>query len=144
MSLTFSTSILKATAVGVFAVAALAGCGSLPDLGAPAPASGPLAGVRDGETVLRPGQTLSIALTGASGTGYAWRLDSFDETILARGEPFGAVVATAANRPGGPAETRWVFTAAKRGQTTLTFAYARPWEARSRPAETAHYRIIVR
>jgi len=148
MPLPFPASVLKAAAVGGLAITALAACGSLPDLGGLAPtarpAPGPVAGVRDGETVLRPGQTLTIALPGNAGTGYAWRLEGFDATVLTRGEPFGAVVATAANRPGGPAETRWAFTAAKRGQTTLIFAYARPWEAGSRPAETARYSVTVR
>lgn len=137
--------------VGSLSLAGLAGCQSLQQgLAAMTPvsqpASGIVAGVRDGETALRTGQTLSVALPSNGSTGYVWRLAGFDEKVLGRGEPFGAEVTRAhpEGMVGVPGETRWQFRAVARGRTTLVFTYSRPWETNARPAETARYEVTVR
>jgi inhibitor of cysteine peptidase len=146
-----SMSSRSLTAGLILIVAGLAGCQSLQaglaSMAAEAgSAEGIVVGVRDGETRLRSGQTLAIALPSNGSTGYAWRLAEFDSAILARGEPFGNEVTNAhpVGTVGVPGETRWQFRATARGQTTLVFAYARPWEAGTRPAETARYTVTVR
>lgn len=102
--------------------------------------------VRDGSTTLRPGQPLSIALPSNGSTGYSWSVGTFDEAVLSRSEPFGEQRTDPhpAGMVGVGGQTHWRFVAAAPGETILTFAYGRPWEEDAPPAETAHYRIIVR
>jgi inhibitor of cysteine peptidase len=102
--------------------------------------------VRDGETVLSPGQTLSIALPGNSSTGYAWTVGDFNEAVLSRGEPFGQHVTDAhpAGMVGVPGQTQYRFVAKTPGQTTVVFKYGRSWEPDAAPADTARYTITVR
>lgn len=102
--------------------------------------------VRDGATSLRPGQALSVALPSNGSTGYSWSVAAFDEAVLSRSEPFGEQRTDPhpAGMVGVGGQTHWRFVAAAPGETTLTFAYGRPWEKDAAPAETAHYRIIVR
>ena len=117
-----------------------------PEAASPATAAGGVVvGVRGGATVLRPGQTLSIALPSNGSTGYAWRVGAFDEAVLKRATPFGEEVTNA--RPAGmvgvPGETQWRFDAGSPGTTTLEFAYGRPWETGVAPAETARFTVTV-
>ena len=86
-------------------------------------------GQRGGNTVLHPGQTLSIALPSNASTGYGWSLAAFDGGVLTRGAPFGQEVTDPhpAGMVGVPGRTQWNFVAAAPGTTTLRFAYARPW-----------------
>ena len=104
-----------------------------------------VAGVRDGSTLLRPGQTLSISLPSNSSTGYAWQVGTFDEEVLKRAAPSGVEVTNP--RPAGmvgvPGETQWRFEAVSPGAITLEFAYTRPWETGAAPAETARFTITV-
>lgn len=110
------------------------------------PEAGTVEAVRDGATTLRPGQSLSVALPSNGSTGYFWSVAPFDETVLARGEPFGQERTDPhpAGMVGVGGQTHWRFTAAAPGETTLIFAYGGPWEKGTPPAETARYTITVR
>lgn len=106
----------------------------------------PIAGVRNGETVLRPGQTLSIILPSNSSTGFAWTVAPFDEAVVTRAQPFGEHVTKP--HPDGmvgvPGDTHYRFIASAPGQTTIVFKYGQAWNPNAEPADTATYRIKVR
>lgn len=108
--------------------------------------TGSVEAVRDGVTRLRPGQSLSVALSSNGSTGFSWSVAPFDEAVLTRSEPFGQerTETHPAGMVGVGGQTHWRFTASAPGETTLTFAYGRPWEKNAAPAQTAHYTIIVR
>ena len=140
-----------ALAAATLALAACQGSAPAEPMAAPEAASpetaagGVVVGVRGGATVLRQGQTLSIALPSNGSTGYAWRVGAFDEAVLKRGAPFGQEITKP--HPDGmvgvPGETQWRFEAATAGHTTLEFAYGRPWETGVAPAETARFTVTV-
>lgn len=113
---------------------------------APPAASGEVEGVRGGDTRLSVGQTLHIALPSNATTGYQWTVSGGDPAILTPADGNGQEV-TDAHAPGMVGvggSTHWRFTAARAGNTTLTFKYARAWERDTPPAETATYRVTVR
>lgn len=114
-------------------------------LAAPA-ASGEVAGMRDGQTALRVGQTLAIGLTSNSTTGYLWSVSGHEGSVLSMGQPFGEeiIAAHAPGRVGVGGETRWRFVAARPGEVTLSFVYRRPWEGDVPPGQRATYRVVVR
>ena len=115
--------------------------------GASAQAAGEaVAGVRDGETVLSPGQTLSIVLPSNSSTGYAWTVGEFNEAVVSRAEPFGEHVTNPhpESMVGVPGETHYRFVAQAPGQTTVVFKYGQAWNQSAEPADTATYAITVR
>ena len=130
-----------AAAAGLLTLAACQSSGATPS----GPGD-PVVAVRDGQTTLRPGQTVAIALPNNGSTGYAWSLADFDETVLMRSEPFGqeATDAHPAGMVGVPGQTHWRLVALAPGQTTLIFNYTRPWEAGAPAAETARFAITVR
>lgn len=134
-------------AIASVALLLLAGCAAAPEAGAPViQAGGEVVGVRDGETALSVGQTLSISLGSNSTTGYQWSVSDFDEAILTPQEPFGQEMVDdhAPGMVGVGGATRWRFTAARPGTVILRFGYSRPWLTDAPPAETAIYRIVVR
>jgi inhibitor of cysteine peptidase len=102
-------------------------------------------GVRDGVTVLRPGQSLSIALPSNSSTGYSWSLGAYDEAVLRPGQPFGESRTDPhpAGMVGVGGQTHWIFTAAAPGETVLNFSYGRSWERDTPPAQAARYTVRV-
>lgn len=125
----------------------LAACAPAPGPGAPvAQAGGEVVGMRDGETTLSVGQTLTISLRSNATTGYQWTVSDLDEAILTPATPFGQELVDdhAPGMVGVGGATRWRFTAARPGTVTLRFGYSRPWLTDAPPAETAIYRIVVR
>ena len=111
-----------------------------------AAASGDVQGVKDGQTTLRAGQTLAIALPSNGSTGYSWSVTGVEGSILTPAQPYGEEI-TDPHQPGMVGvggSTHWRLTAARAGTATLTFTYARPWERDAAPAETATYRVVVR
>lgn len=145
MSMTRAT-LLAATLVGLAACQS-AGAAPLIEHNNSAQAAGEvITGVRDGETVLSPGQTLSIVLPSNSSTGYAWTVGQFDEAVVSRAEPFGEHVTNP--HPDGmvgvPGETQYRFIASTPGQTTVVFKYGQAWNPNVAPADTATYKITVR
>ena len=122
---------------------ALAACQTAPDAGAGP--SDAVVGVRDGVTVLRPGQSLSIALPSNSSTGYSWSLGAYDETVLRPAQPFGEARTDPhpAGMVGVSGQTHWTFTAAAQGRTLLTYSYGRSWERGTPPAQIARYESRV-
>lgn len=145
MSMTRVT-LLAATLVGL---AACQSAGAAPSIngGPSAQAAGEaVAGVRDGETVLSPGQTLSIVLPSNSSTGYAWTVGEFAETIISRAEPSGEHVTNPhpEGMVGVPGQTHYRFMAQAPGQTTVVFKYGQTWDQAAEPADTATYTITVR
>ncbi|WGM31642.1 protease inhibitor I42 family protein [Brevundimonas sp. NIBR11] len=103
-------------------------------------------GLRDGQTTLAVGQTLTISLPSNATTGYRWQVAGVDGGVLLPGAPFGEEI-TDAHRPGMVGvggQTIWQFQAVRPGTTTLAFTYGRSWERDTPPAETATYTITVR
>lgn len=97
----------------------------------------------DGETRLRPGQTLAIELDSNASTGYAWEIVEDGSPVL---EP-AAVPARAAPAtppvPGAGGTSRWRYRAVHAGTTTLRLVYRRSWEKDVEPIRTATYRVVV-
>lgn len=141
------TVALIATAfVGLSACSAGAPQSAAGASSAPAPATGEVAGVRDGRTTLAVGQTLSIRLPSNATTGYRWQVAETYADILTPGAPFGDEITDphAPGMVGVGGQTVWMFQAARPGTATLSFAYGRSWEPNAAPAETATYTITVR
>lgn len=135
---------LRAPALILAAAAlSLGACQTAPD--ADAGSSDAIVGVRGGVTVLKPGQSLTIAMPSNSSTGYSWSLGAYDETVLKPGQPFGEARTDShpAGMVGVGGQTHWTFTAAAPGQTVLNYSYGRSWERNTPPAETARYEIRV-
>lgn len=136
--------LLKFPALMLAACAlSLAACETSSD--ARAAPSDVVVGVRDGITVLKPGQSLTIALPSNGSTGYSWSLGAYDEAVLKPGQPFreSRTDPHPAGMVGVGGQTHWTFTAGRPGETVLTFSYARAWERDTPPAETARYQIKV-
>jgi len=106
---------------------------------------GEVVGQRDGETRLRLGQTLIIALPSNASTGYQWTVSGADGGVLVPSTPFGERVTEphAPGMVGVGGVSRWRFTATRSGVATLRFDYRRPWEGDMPPAQTAVFQIAV-
>jgi inhibitor of cysteine peptidase len=136
-----------ALAASLVSLLLLSGCQAASEAGnTPEPLSGEVVGVRDGQTLVRVGQSLAIGLPSNATTGYQWQVSGVEGSVLTPGTPFGEEV-TDAHQPGlvgVGGVTHWRLTAARPGSVTLTFTYRRAWERDIPPAETATYKIVVR
>ncbi len=110
------------------------------------PVNGDVEGVKGGETRLRVGQTMAVALDSNSTTGYQWQVSDVESGILTPGTPFGEEIVEphAPGMVGVGGTTHWRFFAARPGTATLTFTYRRAWEQGTPPARTETYRVVVR
>ena len=96
-----------------------------------------------GETRLRRGQLLAIALDSNASTGYAWEIVEDGGPVL---EPARVPASTAPApppMPGAGGTSRWRYRAAQTGTTTLRLVYRRSWEQGVEPVRTASYRVVV-
>ena len=109
------------------------------------PTSGDIDGVKGGETQLRVGQTMAVALNSNSTTGYQWQVSDVEGGVLTPGTPFGQEILEphAPGMVGVGGTTHWRFIAARPGGVTLTFTYRRAWERDTPPAQTETYRVVV-
>ena len=109
---------------------------------------------QDTSTSLAVGDRLRVELKASSGTGYQWAFVSSNRDLAAadaslapqfdwrKGE--GRTEPLEPGKPGAPA--RWVFEfdAKHRGDITLHFALARPWEKGAKPADMRTLRVRVK
>lgn len=108
--------------------------------------TGVVEGVKEGQTQLRVGQTMAVALNSNSTTGYQWQVSELQGGVLTPGSPFGDEVVEphAPGMVGVGGTTHWRFVAARPGAVTLIFTYRRAWERDVPPAQTETYRVVVR
>jgi inhibitor of cysteine peptidase len=120
---------------------------------APATATGPATKATDlavteadnGKTLtLGDNKTATISLAGNATTGYSWTVTKTDGTAL---EQVGTAEYVPDRAPPGMVGTGgtsvFKFKAAKLGPTTITLAYARPWETGKESAKTFVVTLIV-
>lgn len=96
------------------------------------------------DITLRKGDTFGVSLDGNMTTGYAWQLVQQPAIlrILQNGVRKSYQDAAPKQSVGTGETTTWSFMAVDRGETTLVFRYARPWE-KAQPA-AKEYRCTVR
>ncbi|HNW86222.1 MAG TPA: protease inhibitor I42 family protein [Candidatus Limiplasma sp.] len=87
-----------------------------------------------------PGKA-AVLLSENPTTGYEWKYTASDDHILTLEKDEFQAPATDAVGAGGT--YLWVFTGAKEGDVTLTFEYARSWEAEVKPDATIVYTFHV-
>jgi len=89
------------------------------------------------------GKTFTIALDANATTGYNWSQTTKDTNVVAYVD--NAYMATAANPQiiGGGGTDTFTFKAVGKGTTTITLAYARPWESVP-PAQTRTITVTVK
>ncbi|WP_349311341.1 protease inhibitor I42 family protein [Brevundimonas subvibrioides] len=142
--------MMKRFAASIVSLALLTGCGTAggePEEGTDViPTGGVVEGVQGGETRLRVGQTMTVALGSNSTTGYQWQVSDVEGGVLVPGTPFGEEIVEphAPGMVGVGGTTHWHYLAARPGAVTLTFTYRRAWERDTPPAQTERYRVVVR
>ena len=89
------------------------------------------------------GKTFTIALDANATTGYNWSQTTKDMNVVAYVD--NAYTATAANPQiiGGSGTDTFTFKAVGKGTTTISLAYARPWESVP-PAQTRTITVTVK
>ena len=89
------------------------------------------------------GKTFTIALDANATSGYNWNQTTKDTNVVAYVD--NAYTATAANPQiiGGGGTDTFTFKAVGKGTTTITLAYARPWESVP-PAQTRTITVTVK
>ncbi|MFA6523136.1 MAG: protease inhibitor I42 family protein [Candidatus Peribacteraceae bacterium] len=95
-----------------------------------------------GPSELAVGQTFRIVLQSNPTTGYSWTVTLTGDTVSKVSDTFEESQA-AGRVTGAPGHQIFQFRAEKPGMTTLTFAYARPWES-VQPLETKTYEMTVK
>jgi inhibitor of cysteine peptidase len=131
----------------MFAVAALASCGSMtaenPFTAAPTSLRIDEAGSGT-PVVLARGQTMAVILEANVTTGFRWEVTpGFAPTLV----QVGTADYTARATPpvvGAPGDMTFRFRADNPGTTALTFVYRRPFEPDVAPAKSVRYGVTVR
>lgn len=86
----------------------------------------------------------AISLSGNATTGYSWSVSKVEGDAL---QQVGEIQYVPLRAPAGMVGTGGTsvatFRAVKAGQTTITLAYARPWEKDTPPAKTFQVTLIV-
>lgn len=73
------------------------------------------------------GESLTVTLCSNPSTGFAWEAASIDDgTVLQQVEQ--KYIEPSANTVGTAGQEAWTFKALKKGQTTVSMKYSRPWE----------------
>jgi inhibitor of cysteine peptidase len=75
---------------------------------------------------LTVGASFTVRLPENPTTGYRWRIDAWDQTLLERARD--EFISPATVVPGAGGEHIWEFGARAPGETTLTLMYERIWE----------------
>ena len=84
------------------------------------------------------GETFVIELEGNPTTGYQWELSEGDEQFRLVEKDY----AQPGSSIGAATKERFVIKALKRGSTTLTFKYKRPWE--TEVLDTKNFRLQIK
>ncbi len=91
---------------------------------------------------VRAGEEFFIALASNQSTGYAWT-QHLDDGKIAAYE--GNVVENASPAmPGAPGQQIFIYHANRSGTTTISFDYARPFDANAQPAKHVLFTVTVR
>ena len=92
---------------------------------------------------LAVGQSLVVTLDSNASTGYSWNLAQIsDDTVLSNtGNEYISPQTTLVVGAGGKEE--WTFKALKKGTSTISMGYSRPWES-TPPAETFDLTVVVK
>ncbi len=97
----------------------------------------------DGKSVtLTVGDQATLTLSASAGTGYLWKIDPVDATVLAVSE----AKINADRTPGlvgGPVQFVWTIAAKAPGKVDLAAKLARPWIA-DNPAQTVTIHVAVK
>jgi len=90
---------------------------------------------------LSVGDSLVVTLASNVTTGYSWSLTGIsDESVLQKsGNQY---IAPKTNLMGAAGKEVWTFKALKKGDSTISMGYSRPWESTS-PVETFSLTIVV-
>jgi len=96
------------------------------------------------ETEIAVGDSLTVTLESNATTGFQWELAEIsDQTVLAEvGHEYQAPEAGAAVGAGG--QEVWTFKALKKGKSTISMQYLRPWEEDVEPAQTFALTVVVK
>lgn len=90
------------------------------------------------------GDTIVIRLESNPTTGYSWSLAEIPSDIIQKVSNIYEPLKTSGNIVGSGGTEIWTFKAISKGNTTLTFQYARPWEKDVPPIKTETYQITVK
>jgi inhibitor of cysteine peptidase len=97
-----------------------------------------------GSLKLKVGDTFVIKLESNPTTGYSWSLAESDSKVVKQVSSVYEPEKTAPNIVGSGGTEVWTFKAFAKGETKLTFNYARPWEKGIPPIKEEIYTIIVK
>jgi inhibitor of cysteine peptidase len=91
---------------------------------------------------LSVGQSLVVTLDSNASTGYSWHLAQIsDETVLSNtGNKY---ISPQTTLVGAGGKEEWTFKAIKKGTSTISMGYSRPWES-TPPAETFDLTVVVK
>ncbi|RIE05962.1 protease inhibitor I42 family protein [Candidatus Cryosericum terrychapinii] len=89
------------------------------------------------------GKTFTIALDANASTGYNWSQTTKDTNVVAYVDNAYMATATDPQVVGGGGTDTFTFKAVGKGTTTITLAYARPWESVP-PAQTRTITVTVK
>lgn len=97
---------------------------------------------KDNGTVIEsnPGDTILLSLDSSPVTGYAWKLDYNDPTIVEQIQT--GFNKTGNNAIGGAVQQYFSFRCLKRGESKISLRYYRHWEGDS--STIKNFEIIVR
>ena len=88
------------------------------------------------------GDSLVVTLASNVTTGYSWSLTGIgDESVLQKsGNQY---IAPKTNLVGAGGQEVWTFKALKKGTSTISMGYSRPWEVGTPPIETLGLTVVV-
>ena len=91
---------------------------------------------------LAVGQSLVVTLASNITTGYSWSLsENSDEAVLS--ETGNEYIAPQTTLVGAGGKEEWTFKALKKGTSTISMGYSRPWES-TPPIETFDLTVVVK
>jgi len=92
---------------------------------------------------LSVGQTLVVTLASNVTTGYSWSLtENSDGTVLNKtGNEY---ISPQTTLIGAGGKEEWTFKALKKGNSTISMVYSRPWETDTPPAQTFDLTVVVK
>jgi len=94
---------------------------------------------------LSVGQSLVVTLESNATTGYSWALaQNSDSSVLSKtGNKYINPPQTTPPIVGAPGVEEWTFKALKKGTSTISLGYRRPWES-TPPVETFDLTVVVK
>jgi inhibitor of cysteine peptidase len=97
------------------------------------------------EVALRVGGSLTVTLESNATTGFQWSKEAkiSDQTVLKQvGHMFMPPEATV--MVGAPGKEVWTFKALKKGTSTISMEYSRPWEGGEKVVEAFSLTVVVK